>query len=88
MRCSLIWADVSGVPAAFIFTVGTILSTHYNGIFTTKARQIINLLEGGIKVVQEINGMANNSRMAVSAQHCRTATEIERFGHLTLRLPD
>jgi hypothetical protein len=65
MRCSLIWADVSGVPAASIFTAGTILSTHNNGIVTINARQIINLLEGGIKVVQEINGMANNSWIAV-----------------------
>jgi hypothetical protein len=76
------WPDVSGVPAAFNFTVGTILSTHKNGIATINARQVINLLEGGIKVVQEINGTANNSRTAVSEQHCRIGATIKRFGNL------
>jgi hypothetical protein len=61
MRCSVIWPDVSGVPAACNYTVGTILSTHNNGISTINARQIINLLEGEIKVVQEVNGIKNNS---------------------------
>jgi hypothetical protein len=82
MQCSLIWPDVSGVPAVFIFTVGTLLSTHNNGIATINTRQFINLLEKGIKVVQEINGMANNSRIAVSAQRCRIHTTIKRFGNL------
>jgi hypothetical protein len=78
MRCSLPWPDFSGVPAAFIFTVGTALSTHNIGTATINARQITNLLEGVIKVVQEINGMANNSRIAVSTEHCGTGTTIRR----------
>lgn len=80
-QCSLIWPDVSGAPAVFIFTVGTPLSNHTNGA-TINARQIINLLEEGIKVVQEINRMANNSRITVSAQRCRIETTIKRFGNL------
>jgi hypothetical protein len=82
MQCSLIWPDVSGVPAVFIFTVGTLLSTHNNGIATINTQQIINLLEKGIRVVQEINGMANNSRIAVLKQRCRIQTTIKRFGTL------
>jgi hypothetical protein len=60
----------------------TILSTHNNGTATINARQIINLPEGGTKVVQEINGMANNFRIAVSVQHCIIGTTRKRFGNL------
>ena len=82
MRCSLLWSDISVLLATLIFTVGIVISTHKNGTATINARQIMNLLEEAIKVVQEIDGMATSSRTAVWAQPCSDETTTERFGNL------
>ena len=43
---------------------------------------VMNLIEEGIKVVQEIDGIATNSRIADWTQHYSIETTIKRFGKL------